>query len=67
MPEIREDDFTCFVHGHGAKYSSAPAEEKKDGLRQRLLTPLTLALARKRAEAQLAFQRIAGKSPEKKK
>lgn len=61
MPQIRDESFTCFVHGHGASYSSAPVKEIKLGSRQRLLTPVTRVLSSKRAEAQLAFQRLAGK------
>lgn len=64
MPQIRDESFTCFVHGHGAKYSSTPVTEIKTGLRQRLLTPISRILSSKRAEAQLAFQRRAGKTSE---
>ncbi len=65
MPQVRDESFTCFVHGHGANYSTTPEPEKKPGLHQRLLTPITLALSRKRAEAQLAVQRLSGKAPAK--
>jgi hypothetical protein len=56
MSEIRNDNFVCFVHGHGAKYSSVPAAKAAE-MRQRPLSARALALARERAAAQLAFQR----------
>lgn len=64
MPQLRDESFTCFVHGHGANYSSAPNRQIKLGARQRLVTPVTRILSSKRAEAQLAFQQRAGKAPE---
>jgi hypothetical protein len=65
MSEIRNDNFVCFVHGHGANYSSTPHEKIADA-RQLPLSARALAFARERAEAQLAFQRAAGKPIEKK-
>jgi hypothetical protein len=64
MPQLRDESFTCFVHGHGANYSSAPIAESKLGSRQRLVTPITRISSNQRAEAQLAFQQRAGKAPE---
>lgn len=60
MSEIRNDNFVCFVHGHGAKYSSMPAEKAVEA-RQRPLSARALEFARARAAAQLAFQRENGK------
>jgi len=60
MSEIRNDSFVCFVHGHGAKYSSTPAE-KAAVVHQRPLSTRALEFARERAAAQLAFQRANGK------
>jgi len=63
MPRIRNEDFVCFVHGHGAKYSSSEGNKPKDVL-QRPVCANALKLARERAAAQLAFQRGARKRPE---
>lgn len=63
MPEIRNESFVCFVHGHGAKYSSSEGMKPQDVL-QRPVCANALKLARERAAAQLAFQRGARKSPE---
>lgn len=60
MPAIRDDNAVSFVHGHGAKFSSTPAE-KADGMHQRRIVTKTLEFARALAAAQLAYQREAGK------
>lgn len=65
MPEIRKDEFVCFVQGHGAKYSSLPAEKTAPS-HQRPLSTRALAFARERAAAQLAFQRASEKQPKEK-
>lgn len=62
MAETRNDEYVCFVHGHGAKYSSMPREKPADA-RQRTLPARALSLAREKAAAQLAFQRATGKQP----
>ncbi len=45
MPETRNGEYVCFVHGHGAKYSSMPREKPADA-RQRTLPARDLARAR---------------------
>jgi hypothetical protein len=61
MPQLRNDIATCFVHGHGASYSSDSAETAIKSVRAELVTPLASKLesAKTRAAAQLALQRIA--------
>jgi len=73
MPEIRNDGFTCFVHGHGAKYSSNSSNPDSAAasvttVRAKVVPPLASALerAKARAAAQLALQRVAMLRIEKK-
>ncbi len=65
MPETRDDEFVCFVHGHGASFSSTP-HDKTGIFKHRPLSVTALTFARERAAAQLAYQREHGKTPEKK-
>ena len=72
MPQIRNDGFTCFVHGHGAKYSSNSSNPDSAAsvttVRAKVVPPLASALerAKARAAAQLALQRVAMLRIEKK-
>lgn len=73
MPAVRNDGFTCFVHGHGAKYSSNSSNSDSAAasvttVRAKIVPPLAAALesAKTRAAAQLALQRAAIRQAEKK-
>jgi hypothetical protein len=70
MPELRNDTVTCFVTGHGTRYSSNPVASESDSttVRVKVVTPLVNAVesAKTRAAAQLAIQRASVLRLEKK-
>lgn len=70
MPQVRDENFTCFVQGHGAKYASdrAPGDTKQtiSVIADAAASPIALERVRLLAAAQLAFQRVAQRSLKRK-